>query len=282
MFNKLLEERLMKKKLGIILSIIVTLLLFVGCGKNKTSSASEAQTVKIGVVGDSNEVWEPIIKKLKKENINIELVKFSDYIKPNEALEQGDIDLNAYQGYILMDDFNKTHDNALSAIGETVLNPISLYSEKYKSVDEIADGSEVTIANDPVNAARGLLLLQSAGLIKLDYEDGANPTTDDIVENTKNLKITELEAAQTARSLPDVGAAVINVFMALDAGLIPKEDAIFIEPVDDNSKPYYNIIVAQTKDKDNETYQKIVKAYQTDDSKKIIEDLYKGSVIPLW
>lgn len=272
----------MKKKLGIILSIIGTLLLFVGCGKNSESSSAKTQTVKIGVVGDSNEVWEPIIKKLKKENINIELVKFSDYIKPNEALEQGDIDLNAYQGYILMDDFNKTHQDALSAIGETVLNPISLYSEKYKSVDEIAEGSEITIANDPVNAARGLLLLQSAGLIKLDYKDGTNPTTDNIVENSKNLKITELEAAQTARSLPDVGAAVINVFMALDAGLIPKEDAIFIEPVDDNSKPYYNIIVAQTKDKDNETYQKIVKAYQTDESKKIIEDLYKGSVIPLW
>lgn len=194
------------------------------CGNS--SSADSGTTVKVGVVGDSNEVWDQVvISNLKKEGINVELVKFSDYIQPNEALAKGDIDLNAYQGYILMDDFNKTHDNALAAVGETVLNPISLYSDKAKKVEDIPEGSEVTIANDSVNAARGLLLLQSAGLIKLDYKEGANPTPDDIVSNPKNLKITELEASQTARSLPDVGASVINVFMALDAGLNPKSDA---------------------------------------------------------
>ena len=180
-----------------------------------SSSADSGTTVKVGVVGDSNEVWDQVvIPNLKKEGINVELVKFSDYIQPNEALAKGDIDLNAYQGYILMDDFNKTHDNALAAVGETVLNPISLYSDKAKKVEDIPEGSEVTIANDSVNAARGLLMLQSAGLIKLDYKEGANPTPDDIVSNPKNLKITELEASQTARSLPDVGASVINVFIA--------------------------------------------------------------------
>ena len=160
------------------------------CGNS--SSADSGTTVKVGVVGDSNEVWDQVvIPNLKKEGINVELVKFSDYIQPNEALAKGDIDLNAYQGYILMDDFNKTHDNALAAVGETVLNPISLYSDKAKKVEDIPEGSEVTIANDSVNAARGLLLLQSAGLIKLDYKEGANPTPDDIVSNPKNLKITE-------------------------------------------------------------------------------------------
>ena len=171
------------------------------CGNS--SSADSGTTVKVGVVGDSNEVWDQVvIPNLKKEGINVELVKFSDYIQPNEALAKGDIDLNAYQGYILMDDFNKTHDNALAAVGETVLNPISLYSDKAKKVEDIPEGSEVTIANDSVNAARGLLLLQSAGLIKLDYKEGANPTPDDIVSNPKNLKITELEASQTARRCP--------------------------------------------------------------------------------
>ena len=247
------------------------------CGNS--SSADSGTTV----VGDSNEVWDQVvIPNLKKEGINVELVKFSDYIQPNEALAKGDIDLNAYQGYILMDDFNKTHDNALAAVGETVLNPISLYSDKAKKVEDIPEGSEVTIANDSVNAARGLLLLQSAGLIKLDYKEGANPTPDDIVSNPKNLKITELEASQTARSLPDVGASVINVFMALDAGLNPKSDAIYIEPVNEQSKPYYNIIVSRAKDKDNATYKKIVDAYRSDDVKKLIDKLYKGAVIPLW
>ena len=163
-----------------------------------------------------------------------------------------------------------------------MLNPISLYSDKAKKVEDIPEGSEVTIANDSVNAARGLLLLQSAGLIKLDYKEGANPTPDDIVSNPKNLKITELEASQTARSLPDVGASVINVFMALDAGLNPKSDAIYIEPVNEQSKPYYNIIVSRAKDKGNATYKKIVDAYRSDDVRKLIDKLYKGAVIPLW
>lgn len=280
MFRDTIAPRIRK---GLAAAIGVLLAVSVGaCGTSSSSSSSDQQTVKIGVVGDSNEVWDPIIENLKGEGINIELVKFSDYIQPNEALAKGDIDLNAFQGYILMDNFNKTHDNALTAIGETVLNPIGLYSQKASKPEDIPDNSEVTIANDEVNAARGLLLLQSAGLITLKYDEGTNPTPDNIVSNPKNLKITEVEASQTARSLPDVGASVINVFMALDAGFTPKTDAIYSEPVNDASKPYYNIIVARTADKDNATYKKIVDAYRSDQSKEIIDKLYKGSVIPLW
>lgn len=181
-----------------------------------------------------------------------------------------------------MDEFNATNEGHLVAIGETVLNPIGLYSDKYDSLEAIADQSEVAIANDPVNGARGLLLLQSAGLIQLEYDEGRNPTISDIVKNPKELKIVELEAAQTARSLPDVGASVINVFMALDAGFVPKEDAIFIEPVNEDSKPYYNIIVTREENKENAVYQKIVDAYRSDASKALIDQLYKGSVLPLW
>ncbi|GGI65641.1 MetQ/NlpA family ABC transporter substrate-binding protein [Enterococcus alcedinis] len=259
----------------------VTVGVVAGCGSAQAGS-QETTKVKLGVVGDSNEVWEPIIEQLKQEKIEIELVKFSDYTQPNEALEKGDIDLNAFQGYILMDEFNATNEGHLVAIGETVLNPIGLYSDKYDSLEAIADQSEVAIANDPVNGARGLLLLQSAGLIQLEYDEGRNPTISDIVENPKELKIVELEAAQTARSLPDVGASVINVFMALDAGFVPKEDAIFIEPVNEDSKPYYNIIVTREENKENAVYQKIVDAYRSDASKALIDQLYKGSVLPLW
>ncbi len=268
---------------SLVAALGVVLALGMGaCGGSSDAAGTGQQTVKIGVVGDSNDVWDPIISNLKEDGINIKLVKFSDYVQPNEALAKGDIDLNAYQGYILMNNFNKTHHNALASVGETVLNPIGLYSDKAKKPDDIPNNSEVTIANDEVNAARGLLLLQSAGLIKLKYKKGTNPTPDDIVSNPKHLKITELEASQTARSLPDVGASVINVFMALDAGFTPKTDAIYNEPVNKDSKPYYNIIVARAKDKNNATYKKIVKAYRSDESKKIINKLYKGSVIPLW
>lgn len=271
------------KRILVFVGVIGGLVGLVGC-ESKQSKTEETQVVhvKLGVVGDSNEVWEPIIEKLQEEKIEIELVKFSDYTQPNIALENGDIDLNAYQGYVLMDEFNKTQGGHLTAIGETVLNPIGLYSDSFLSVAEIAEGSEVAIANDPVNAARGLLLLQSAGLITLDYKEGTNPTVDSISKNPKNIKIIELEAAQTARSLSDVGASAINVFMALDAGFIPKDDAIFIEPVNEDSKPYYNIIVAREENKNNPIYKKIVDAYRTDESKQLIDKLYKGSVLPLW
>ncbi|MGM0198377.1 MetQ/NlpA family ABC transporter substrate-binding protein [Enterococcus sp. DIV1314a] len=271
------------KRILVFVGVIGGLVGLIGC-ENNQSKTEETQVVhvKLGVVGDSNEVWEPIVEKLQEEKIEIELVKFSDYTQPNIALENGDIDLNAYQGYILMDEFNHTQGGHLTAIGETVLNPIGLYSDSFLSVAEIAEGSEVAIANDPVNAARGLLLLQSAGLITLDYKEGTNPTVDSISKNPKNIKIIELEAAQTARSLSDVGASAINVFMALDAGLIPKDDAIFIEPVNEDSKPYYNIIVAREENKNNLIYKKIVDAYRTDESKQLIDKLYKGSVLPLW
>ena len=271
------------KRILVFVGVIGGLVGLVGC-ESKQSKTEETQVVhvKLGVVGDSNEVWEPIIDKLQEEKIEIELVKFSDYTQPNIALENGDIDLNAYQGYVLMDEFNKTQGGHLTAIGETVLNPIGLYSDSFLSVAEIAEGSEIAIANDPVNAARGLLLLQSAGLITLDYKEGTNPTVDSISKNPKNIKIIELEAAQTARSLSDVGASAINVFMALDAGFIPKDDAIFIEPVNEDSKPYHNIIVAREENKNNPIYKKIVDAYRSDESKQLIDKLYKGSVLPLW
>lgn len=271
------------KRILVFVIAIGGLVGLVGC-ESKQSKTEEIQVdhVKLGVVGDSNEVWEPIIDKLQEEKIEIELVKFSDYTQPNIALENGDIDLNAYQGYVLMDEFNKTQGGHLTAIGETVLNPIGLYSDSFLSVAEITEGSEIAIANDPVNAARGLLLLQSAGLITLDYKEGTNPTVDNISKNPKNIKIIELEAAQTARSLSDVGASVINVFMALDAGFIPKDDAIFIEPVNEDSKPYHNIIVAREENKNNPIYKKIVDAYRSDESKQLIDKLYKGSVLPLW
>ncbi|MBZ2406162.1 MetQ/NlpA family ABC transporter substrate-binding protein [Liquorilactobacillus hordei] len=272
----------MRKRSALFLSIFsIVFLVFAlaGCSKTKAKS-NEKKTVKVGVVGENNQVWKPIIKKFKKQGVTIKLVKFSDYIKPNTALAEGDIDLNAYQGYVLMDDYNKNHGNVLSAIGETTLNPIGLYSKKAKSVKKIPANSTIAIPNDTVNAARALLLLQSAGLIKL--KDVKTPGTGDITSNPKNFKIKEVEASQTARVLPDVGASVINVFMALDAGFNPTKQALYNEPVNAKSKPYYNIIVSRSKDKNNKLYKQIVAAYQSNTSKKIIKKLYKGAVIPLW
>ena len=197
-------------------------------------------------------------------------------------MAEKEIDLKSFQHQIFLDNYNSEHGTELVAIGNTVSAPLGVYSEKLTDITKISDGGEIAIPNDATNGGRALLLLQSAGLITVDPDKGQTPTVSDITENTRNLKITELDAAQTARVLQDVDASVINSGMAVDAGFIPTEDAIYLEPVDDTSKPYVNIIVARKEDADNEVYQKIVKAYQQDDTKKVIEETSKGSSIPAW
>ncbi|WP_462258882.1 MetQ/NlpA family ABC transporter substrate-binding protein [Vagococcus teuberi] len=276
----------MKKFVGYIVAVAV-LLVITGCGsgnkgaKSKSTDGKE-ETVKLGVVGSDTDVWDNVQKRLKDEGINLEYVKFTDYSQPNVALDSGDIDLNSFQHQIFLDNFNKEHGTDLVSIGNTVNAPLGIYSEKIKDVKELKDGDTISIPNDVTNGGRALLLLQTAGLIKVDPAKKQSPTVSDITENKLNLKIEELDASQTPRSLQDVAAAIINSGVAVDAGYNPTKDAIFLEPVDDTSKPYVNIIVARKEDEDNETYQKIVDAYQTEDTKKVIEETSKGSSIPAW
>lgn len=197
-------------------------------------------------------------------------------------MADGSIDLNAFQHQFFLDTYNKEHGTELVSIGNTVNAPLGIYSSKLKSIEEIKSGAKIAIPNDVTNGGRALLLLQSAGLIKVDDSKGQTPTVSDITENKQNLNIEELDASQTARALDDVDASVINSGVAVDAGFVPTEDAIYLEPVDDSSKPYVNIIVVRKEDEDNSTYQKIVDAYQTDDTKKVIEETSKGSSIAAW
>lgn len=268
------------KKLGIRLLFLVGFLgLLLSCGASKTE---EIKTVKIGVVGSSTEVWDYVSTKAEKEGIKIELVKFSDYNQPNEALLNKDIDLNAFQHRIFLSNFNKEKNSNLVPIGDTVIAPLGIYSEKVKSVEEIKEGATIVIPNDVTNQARAINLLQSAGLITLKADAEAFPTPKDIEGNPKNLVITPVDASQTARALKDVEAALINNGVAVDFGLIPTKDAIFLEKVDEKSEPYINIIVSREEDKDNAIYKKIVELYQQDDTKKVIEEVSKGSLITAW
>ncbi|EQA5421212.1 MetQ/NlpA family ABC transporter substrate-binding protein, partial [Enterococcus hirae] len=151
-----------------------------------------------------------------------------------------------------------------------------------KKIEEVKEGAKVAIPNDVTNGGRALLLLQSAGLIKVDSSKGQTPTISDVTENDKKLKLTELDASQTARTLNDVSLSVINSGVAVDAGFTPTKDAIFLEPVDDRARPYVNIIVARKEDETNRTYQKIVDTYQTEATAKVIEETSKGSSVPAW
>lgn len=260
-----------------LLMVLFVLLAVTGCG-----NTSEGEVVKLGVVGENNEAWEFVRDQLKAEGIQLEIVSFTDFVQPNTALAAGDIDLNAFQTIIFLENFNEENQTDLVPIANTVIAPLGIYSLKITELSEIQPGDRVSIPNDVTNGGRALLLLQTAGLIQVDPSAGHTPTVNDIIENNLNLDIVELDASQTARSLEDVNFAVINSGMAVDAGFIPTQDSIFLEPINEQSEPYFNIIATNQADQDHEIFQRIIALYQSDETKAIIEEVTKGSSIPLW
>ncbi len=274
----------MKKIIRIGTIAVLALIWLSGCaqGKATTKDTTKETTVKLGIIGEDTDVWDDVKTRLKKENIDLEYVKFTDYNQPNAALADGSIDLNSFQHQFFLDNYNKEHGTDLVSIGNTVNAPLGIYSNKVKDVKEIKKGATIAIPNDVTNGGRALLLLQTAGLIKVDKSKGQTPTVSDITENKKQLVISELDASQTARALNDVDLSVINSGVAVDAGFTPTKEAIFLEPVNDSARPYVNIIVARKEDETNKTYQKIVDAYQTEETAKVIEQTSKGSSVPAW
>ena len=249
----------------------------------ESTKAEGSTTIKLGVVGENNEQWTPVIEAMAKDGITLELVKFADYSLPNRALNDGEIDLNAFQHKAYLANDIKDNGYKIEAIGDTIIAPLGVYSKKITDLSELKDGDTIAIPSDATNGGRALKVLESAGVIKVNPEAGYTPTLSDITENPKNIKFTEVEAANTPSLLPDVAAAVINGGHAVDNGLNPEKDSIYLEKTEEGAdNPYVNIIVARIEDKDNENYQKVVKAFQSDDVKKVIEDTYKGAYIPAW
>lgn len=273
----------MKKLTKIIVACILGISL-TACTSD-AGSKTENKIVKVGVVGENNELWTPVQEKMKEKGVTIELVKFSDYSQPNEALASKEIDLNAFQHKAFLEKDKTDRSLDLTVLGDTIIAPLGLYSTKYKSIDEIKEGETIAIPSDATNGGRALKVLETAGLIKIDPSKGYNPTVSDITENPKNLVILELEAAQTAVQLddPKVAAAIINGGHALDHNLNPATDPIYLETVQEGSdNPFINIIACRTEDKDNELYNEILAAYHSDDVKKVIDEKYKGAYLPAW
>lgn len=278
-------------KLTLGLALILGLSSCGSNGDNKEASEGEkaqtevADTIKIGVVGEKNEVWEEVIKRYEEgTGKKAELVKFSDYTQPNEALASGDIDVNSFQHYKFLEEYNDAQgEEKLVAIADTMLAPLGYYSNQIESLEDLKDGDRVAIPNDPSNGPRALFLLQAAGIIKVNGNPGEAISLDDITENPKNLEFIEMDAAQTARALDDVKVAAVNDNYALDSGLSPNEDAIFLEdPENPDAKIYVNVIAARAEDKDNEAYKELVKYYQTDETKKDYDTYTNGAWIPSW
>ena len=266
------------KKIFRALGLALVVLVLAACGQSE-----ETTKVKLGVVGDKNDQWEYLQEELlEKENIEIELVKFTDYRQPIVSLDDGSIDMHSALTEIYMDSINEEGGYSNTTLGYTTLNPMGVFSEKIDSLDELADGALVAIPDDVSNGSRALLLLQTAGLIELDESKGLLPTTSDITSNPKNLQFEEMAANQTARALADVDISLINNDMATDAGYVPTQDSIYLEPVAESSKPYYNVIAVREDQTDNEVYNTILEYYQTDEVAEIIDEMSAGSSIPVW
>jgi D-methionine transport system substrate-binding protein len=269
----------MKKSISLAsIAILLITLILSGCSGDSASGSGEKEVVKVGVNGSGVPIWEYMKEKAAKEGIEIEIVEFADYVRPNQALADGDIDLNAFQTISYFDSFVEEHNLDLVPIGSTIIAPMGIYSEKYKSVEDLPKGSKVAVPQEATNLGRALLLLEEAGLIQLKEGFDQSQGLEAIKENPKNLEFTPVVAAQTPRVLPDVAASIINNGVAVEAGFVPVDDSIYIEGAE--SKPFINIIAAQEKEKDNKTYKKIVELYQEDDVAEHIKKTYKDSLIP--
>lgn len=296
-----------RKLTAILLSASALVLSLTACGSSSSGSSTQATestksaesssqapettaaektgdpvTVTLGVVGSIYEdLWAPAKEALKSEGINLDIVQFSDYVTPNNALANGEINLNAFQHRIYLDNEIQSYGYKIQNIGNTFIIPLNLYSKKVTSVEEIKDGDTVAIPNDVTNGGRALKVLEAAGLIKIKADAGFNPTTDDIETYNVQIKIEELAANTIPSALADVTAAIINGNYALDFGL-KTEEAIFAD-TSLGEENYWNLVAARTDDLSDpekaELYRKVVEAFQSPETEKIFNDTYGGYFI---
>lgn len=223
------------------------------------------------------ELLEFVKPDLAKQGVDLDIKVFTDYVQPNLQVSDKQIDVNFFQHQPYLDSFNKEHDTKLVSVGAVHVEPFGAYSQKIKDIKDLKDGAQIAIPNDPSNGARALLLLQKQGLIKLKDPSNILATARDVSENPKHLKFRELEAATLPRVLPDVDVALINTNYALEAGLNPVKDALFIE---DKESPYANLVVTRADRKDDPAVRKLVAALQSDKVREFILKQYKGAIVP--
>ncbi|MFF2488760.1 MetQ/NlpA family ABC transporter substrate-binding protein [Microbacterium sp. NPDC058062] len=267
------------KKLAAAAALALPLaLLLAGCAGTGTDAAAgasdENEVVRIGVVDSGDPYWETYKEAAADEGIEVELVNFSEYTQPNPALSAGELDLNQFQHIIYLATYNVQSDDDLQPIGATAIYPLGLYSSQYESTDDIPEGATVAVPNDESNQARGLLVLQSAGLIELKDGGSVFSTVADVLPESK-VKVEALDAAFTATSLPDVAASIVNNDFLADANLTPEDAIATDDPTDPSAFPYINIFAAKAEDADNPTYLKLVEIYQN--TKAVLDGVVEAS-----
>ena len=241
---------------------------------------AQAETIKVGVTpGPHAQVMEAVKALAAKKGLDIQIVEFSDYVVPNAALEAGDLQANSFQHQPYLDNQIADRKYKIVSVGTTVNFPMGIYSKKVKSWDEVKTGASLAIPNDPTNGGRVLLLLRDKGVIKLKDGVGFKPTMLDITDNPKKLKVIEIDAAQTPRTLDDVDVAGVNTNYATQSGLDPVKDALLRE---DPKGPYANVIAVRSVDKDKPWVKILVESYRSPEVKEFIESKFKGSVLATW
>lgn len=252
-------------------------LVLSGCGEKEADTSK----IKVGVMAGAEAQVAEVAAKVAKEQfgLDVELVTFTDYVTPNAALDDGSIDINAFQHKPYLDQQVTDRGYKLSIAGNTFVYPIAGYSKQVTSVDEIADGSRIAVPNDPTNLGRSLLLLEQQGLLELREGAGLLATVRDITANPKNITIVELDAAQLPRSLDDVALSIINTTYASSINLTPEKDGVFVE---DKESPYVNLIVSREENLNAENVQNFVKAYQTEEVYTAASEIFQGGVVKGW
>ncbi len=288
----------MKRLFTVFVSSVLIVGALAGCSTKKEEAPApaanqadetnkeEKELEKI-IVGASPSPHAEILNSAKdilaEQGYELVVKEYTDYIQPNVALENGDLDANYFQHLPYLENFNKENDTHLAAVADMHFEPIAIYAGKTKSLDDLQDGAQIAVPNDTTNEARALLLLAEQGLIKVNEDAGLEATIKDITENTRNFKFIEAEAAQLPRSLPDVDIAVINGNYALEAGLNASEDALAKEGAESlAAETYPNVVVVKEGNEENDKTKALVEALHSETVRSFIEETYKGAVVPLF
>ncbi|MDQ9890316.1 MetQ/NlpA family ABC transporter substrate-binding protein [Acinetobacter pittii] len=277
----------MKKLISLFLSVSV--LLLAACGKQqsepqagKSGDSSQLQTVVIASTGSDADIWRYIstLPETKAAGVKLEVKNFTDYVAMNTAVANKEIDLNAFQSYAYLVAFNASNKDKIAPVATTYLEPMGIYSSKHKKVEEFQQGASIAIPNDAANEARALLLLQSAGLIKLKADfDPAKGTPSDIIDNSKKIDIKPIQMATAVRVKDEVDAIVLGNTLALEGGLNVLKDSIYYEPVDQSTKLNVNILATAESRKDDPILQKVGQLYHTEAVKKYVEQHFGGTKV---
>jgi len=269
------------RKLSVLAIALALIFAFTACGGGSSDGGGEDKTIKVAASPTPHaEILNSIADNLAEEGWTLEVVEFDDYVQPNVATTEGDVDANYFQHVPYLDQYNDENGTDLVAVGNVHYEAMGAYKGTKASFDELADGDKIAVPNDVTNEARALQLLAANGVLTLKEGVGLEATKTDIVDNPKNIEIVELEAATIPASLPDVAVGVINANYALGAGLTT-DDAIAYEAEDSEAaETYVNVIVVNSGNEDTEKTKALVAAVQTDEVKEFIADKFKGAVQP--